>query len=181
MENIEIWKDIEGFEGLYQVSNKGRVRSLDRYIWNHKQKGKVLKPQSKNNKYLQVSLSNKGSEKKCKHTYIHILVAKAFIPNPRGCTQVNHKDFDKTNNHVENLEWVTQQENLIHFRESLYCRKVEEEKNRRTASKVFDRILKHKDQIIDVYNSGLSVEETAKIVGVGRDFTSGVLKIFGLL
>ena len=104
--NKEIWKDIAGYEKMYQVSNLGRVRSLDRYSWNgYKywlQKGKILKPCQQKSGYLNVDLSNGHSKS---HKYrVHRLVAQAFIPNPNNYPQVNHKDEDKSNNKVEKLE-----------------------------------------------------------------------------
>ena len=105
----EIWKDIKGFEGLYQVSNLGRVRGLDRIAvskrgWSKKVKGEILTPSKHHYGYLQVSLTKNG---KGKSVWIHSLVARAFIPNPYNLPQVNHKDENKTNNRVENLEWCT--------------------------------------------------------------------------
>lgn len=103
----EIWKDIEGYEGLYQVSNLGNVRSLDRAIdscYNSKQsiKGKVKIQELKNNGYMRVTLCKDG---KCKHYHVHRLVAEAFIPNPDNLPFCNHMDEDKTNNKSSNLEW----------------------------------------------------------------------------
>lgn len=112
----EIWKDIEGYEGLYQVSNFGRVKSLNIIKFNqfssYKHKGRVLKLQlNKQTGYMYVNLSKLKSYKT---TSIHRLVAKAFIPNPENKSQVNHKDGNKFNNYVENLEWCTQIENSFH-------------------------------------------------------------------
>lgn len=108
----EIWKDIAGYEGLYQVSNLGNVRSLDRLAFNGKQMclviGKDLKLRLQKNGYVRVSLS-KGS--KIKYCNIHRLVAEAFIPNPNNLPEVNHKDEDKTNNRVENLEYCDRKYN----------------------------------------------------------------------
>lgn len=96
---MEIWRDIKDFEGLYQVSNLGRVRSF-----NYRQTGqtKVLKLSKDKFGYLQVSLFKNG---KLKTFRVHRLVAEAFIPNLLGEPQVNHIDEDKQNNHVSNLEW----------------------------------------------------------------------------
>lgn len=110
--SIEIWKDIEGYESMYQVSNMGRVRALDRVKPNSGgqiAKGHIL-PQSDNGHgYRFVSLwkFNKG-----RRFYVHRLVASAFIPNPNNFPIINHKDENKSNNRYENLEWCTQKYNI---------------------------------------------------------------------
>lgn len=105
---MEIWRDIEGYEGLYQVSSDGRVKSLEKVNNNHLVKEKILKSGNNGMGYLFVVLSKEG---KIKNYTIHRLVAQAFLPNPDNLPQVNHKDEDKSNNRVENLEWCTQQYN----------------------------------------------------------------------
>lgn len=104
----EIWKDIEGYEGLYQVSNTGKVRSL-----NYGRTGKVkeLVPTPTRNGYLQVTLCENGEKKPFR---VHRLVAQAFLPNPDNLPVINHLDEVKHNNHVSNLEWTTQKENLLY-------------------------------------------------------------------
>lgn len=102
----EIWKDIDGYDGKYQVSNLGSVRSTRFY--GH-EKIRVLKPQTNSAGYLKVSLVDCSGN--IKQKTIHRLVALAFIPNPDGLEMVNHKDEDKTNNIVENLEWCTRSYN----------------------------------------------------------------------
>lgn len=108
----EVWKDIAGYEGLYQVSNQGNVRSLDR-VSEHNFSGKITlkgteKKPSFDGKYLFVVLSKEG---KRKQVTVHRLVAEAFIPNPQGLPCVNHKDENKKNNVVDNLEWCTNKYN----------------------------------------------------------------------
>ena len=113
----EIWKDIEGYEGLYQVSNIGRVRSLDRCVERNGGisfiKGRILKPArcGRQCNYWFVGLSKNG---KVKQHYIHRLVAQAFIPNPENLPEVNHKDERPENNCVDNLEWCTALYNLTY-------------------------------------------------------------------
>ena len=104
----EIWKDIQGYEGLYQVSNLGRVKSLERYKSNHSCKQlvpeRIIKVRKNWDGYLKVTLCKDGKVKTYK---VHRLVATAFIENPDNLKEINHKDEDKINNCVENLEWCT--------------------------------------------------------------------------
>lgn len=104
----EIWKAIKGYEGLYEVSNLGNVRSLDRIDRiNHFWKGNMLK--LKNDKgYYRATLCKDGNKKMF---FIHRLVAEAFILNPNNYPIINHKDENPLNNRVENLEWCTHQYN----------------------------------------------------------------------
>lgn len=111
---IEEWKSVPGYEGLYEVSSYGMVRSLDRYVRCKSksyrlQKGSILSPAKDKNGYLKVVLNCNG---KCKTINVHRLVAEAFIPNPNNLREVNHLDEDKTNNIVENLEWCDRKYNL---------------------------------------------------------------------
>lgn len=104
----EIWKDIKNYEGLYQVSNLGRVKSINRVV----KRGdnfkpvceRILKPGGKNRGSYFVILSKNG---KSSTKYIHRLVAQAFIPNPNNLPVVNHKDENPLNDNVDNLEWCT--------------------------------------------------------------------------
>lgn len=105
---VDGWKNIKGFVGLYQIHNSGIVRSLDRKVWNRNgyklESGKILKPNILAKGYFQVYLTNAGITK-C--LQVHRLVAEAFIPNPNDLPQINHIDEEKSNNHVDNLEWCT--------------------------------------------------------------------------
>ncbi len=109
----EIWKAVSGFEGFYEVSNKGNVRSLDRTVTRKDGvvvsfKGKRLLPRLNQDGYLQIQIS-KGD--KIKTIRVHRLVADTFLPNPSSMPEVNHKDEDKTNNAVTNLEWCSHKYN----------------------------------------------------------------------
>ena len=98
----EIWKDIQGYEGMYQVSSHGRVRS---FKWN---RCKILKTRKDKKGYIVVTLTKHSKNYVPK---VHRLVAIAFIPNPNNLPQVNHKDEDKSNNNIDNLEWCTNEYN----------------------------------------------------------------------
>lgn len=112
----ETWKNIPGYENLYQVSNLGNVKSVDRIVrqWNGYNysekiyKGTILK-QYDNKGYKRVLLYKNG---KVKNYFVHRLVAQVFIPNPQKLSQVNHKDENKINNNVENLEWCSSTYNI---------------------------------------------------------------------
>lgn len=109
----EIWKDVVGYEGYYQVSNLGRVKSLDRYVQRGQGTrlvhGRILNQAVNTNGYLRVILS-RGN--KTKNTLVHRLVAEAFIPNPEHAAVVDHIDNNRQNNSVSNLRWCTQSENI---------------------------------------------------------------------
>jgi hypothetical protein len=123
--NIEVWKDITGYEGYYQVSNLGRVKRVQNttsvYNWQAKKhcdvtiKETVLR-QNYNGHYCLVALSLRG--KVCK-SYVHRLVATAFVPNPLNKREVNHTDFNKLNNKVENLEWCNSKENQTYSADAM--------------------------------------------------------------
>lgn len=106
----EIWRPIVGYEGLYEVSNCGRIRSLVfRNGASCFQRKKLLSSIDHGNGYRYVSLTSDGERK---NHYVHRLVADAFVPNPNGCSVVDHIDFDRSNNSASNLQWLTQKENV---------------------------------------------------------------------
>ena len=112
---MEIWKAIKDYEGLYVVSDIGKVKGLHRSVVHMGRKitikEKILHNRVNNFGYKEVRLSKDG---KTTTKFIHILKAQAFIPNPEGKKEVNHKDGNKVNNHISNLEWVTHAENIKH-------------------------------------------------------------------
>lgn len=116
---MEAWKDIPGYEGLYQVSNYGRVKGLERSVENnhrsHRPERIVAQSEAgkptNGQRYLQVGLWHNG---KVKRFLVHRLVAEAFVPNPESKGTVNHKNTNKHDNRAENLEWATQKENVRH-------------------------------------------------------------------
>lgn len=123
---MEVWKDIQGYEGRYQISNKGRVKGLpinEKFC--KRSEEIVLKPFVCGSGYQEVILSLDGQRKP---KLIHRMVAEAFLPNPTEKREVNHKDGNKLNNEYTNLDWVTPSENIIHSYAKLphkkYSRKV---------------------------------------------------------
>ena len=116
------WRDIEGYEGIYQVSNLGQVRSLN---YRRMDKVKILKLIKDKENYLLTHLSNNGERKTYK---VHRLVAKTFIPNPNSKPQVDHIDTNSSNNKVFNLQWVTGKENSNNPLTIKHTRKASREK-----------------------------------------------------
>ena len=113
---MEIWKDVIGFEGAYQVSNFGNAKSVDRKVKHNfgglaLKKGKLLKLIPDKDGYLRVNLKR---QQKTNNRIVHRLVASAFIDNPENKPQVNHKNGIKNDNRVENIEWCTTFENRQH-------------------------------------------------------------------
>jgi hypothetical protein len=172
----EVWRDIKGYKGRYQISSFGRVKSLGRYhsLW-HKWVNKIifLKPNLVKG-YYRVSLSKNSCKKK---RMIHFLVAQAFIPNPLNKPQVNHKDGNKQNNYADNLEWVTAKENIRHSWDVLDSSKRRKAISLRNKLKVGKLNPAYKGRVICL-NSGKvfeSANEITKILGLSRSALCGVL------
>lgn len=115
----EAWKSIDGYEGLYEVSNTGLVRSLN---FNNTSRAKILKPGNNGWGYLAVNLCKDGIHKRI---LVHRLVAEAFLPNPLNLETVNHKDENRANNNVSNLEWMSRTDNLAYSQPQQAERKVQ--------------------------------------------------------
>lgn len=171
---LEIWKDIEGFEGRYQISNYGRVKSLDRIVFNNgsnligKRKGIILKPGINGAGYYFVNFWDGFRNKAFR---IHRLVALAFCDAYVKGLHVNHKNGHKLNNSPENLEWVTPSENIKHaIRTGLNPRK-SGEKNHRS-------LLTEQDVLSmrDLYKQGLSqIEISNKFNSVTKGTIKNIL------
>ena len=172
---MEIWKAIEGTNGTYEVSNTGKVRCL-----NYKMTGKTkeLTCTEKVGGYLQLRVTVDG---KRKTVVVHRLVAKAFIPNPENKPEVNHKDGNKKNNHVDNLEWATRSENIRHAVASGLREKVAEAASKR--GKVWIKEL-HKMQKNPVVATNIktgeqmefsSQQEAAEALGLQKAHISSVI------
>lgn len=140
---MEIWKDIKNYENWYQVSNYGRIRSIDRLVntsIKHNEyclkKGKLLKLNEKRNGYLTVDLTKNSNKKTIS---VHRLVAETFIPNIENKEQVNHINANKKDNRVENLEWVTAEENRNHAKENnLYISKRKQKVRCKQTNMIFE-------------------------------------------
>lgn len=166
----EEWRDIEGFEGLYQVSNYGRVKSFVRHLG--RKPFNYLKPKSDKDGYLQVALAK---NKKQYTKKVHRLVAMAFIPNPNNYPQVNHKDEIKSNNHVDNLEWCTNSYNQKYG--TCSRRKKEHTDYKKIAAKNSKPILQIKNGVVIAeYSSALEATKKYKPNAPNPSNISGVCK-----
>lgn len=165
--NSEIWKPIEGTDGKYEVSNTGKVRSL-----NYKNTGKIveLKPAPDPKGYIKTMIPINGKYTTVK---IHRLVAKAFVPNPECKPQVNHKDGNKNNNAADNLEWITNIGNAHHAMDhGLF-------KNSLKATS--DANSRRKKQVIAIDPNGRqitfeSINEASRALKVNRRHIQAILK-----
>jgi NUMOD4 motif./HNH endonuclease. len=170
--NDEIWKDIKGFEGLYQISNLGNIKSLPRKRYSgagkyYIQQEKIMKTYLKSCGYKSIKL--KYPDGKYIHKDIHKLMAIAFIPNPDNLPQINHKNGIKTDNRIDNLEWCTPSHNAQHALNTGLKKPLQGEKHGR-------HILTEKEVIEIRKIKNINVIETAKKHGVHKDTIWCILK-----
>lgn len=162
---MEKWLDVVGYEGIYEISDEGRVRSKEGKTTFSKQhgtrswKGRLLKPRPSTQGYLRVSLFK---NKKRKEFLIHRLVAEAFIPNPDNKEIINHKDGNKRNNNLKNIEWCNYKDNLQH---------------------AYDNKLNKREKTIKITNKATkqefvfrNMQEASGFLGKSRGFVSNILK-----
>jgi len=158
-----VWKKIQGFEKTYEISSSGEIRSLDRLCVdslgrNRYRRGKVLVPDIAPNGYYRVTLSVDGKKTQ---KYVHRLLAEHFIPNPFLLPQVNHKDGNKLNCNLNNLEWVTARENVLH---------------------AYSNGLIHHVSGKDHPNFGKLGKESKRAIGVvAKSVTTGEVKVYGAM
>ena len=157
----EIWKDIKGYEGLYQVSNRGRVKSLERIVMRKNGRPysvpELIKARQIDRKgYDRIGLNKNGKKKRF---FVHRLVLQAFNSSSDETLEVNHIDGNKLNNNVENLEWVTSSENSIHaFKNNLHNHQGE----RNTNASITDSEAK---EIKKLKGKGLTQKEVGEMFG----------------
>lgn len=151
----EIWKDVKGFEGLYMVSNYGRIKSIDHYVkcnsGRRLVRGKILKPCDRGNGYPFVTMGKGGKQY---NVSIHRAVALAFIPNPDNLPEVNHKDTNPSNFDVNNLEWCDRTYNNNYAKRAF---KAAQKKKKRIVQLDGDNIIKIWDSLSEIQkNMGFS-------------------------
>lgn len=176
---IEIWRDIKGFEGYYQISNLGNIKGLDRKVKSSKSKSGFRLVKSKPiathiDKYGYVSVRLR-KEGKTKAFTIHRLVAIAFIPNPNNYPSINHIDENKLNNNVQNLEWCTvRYNNLYNNRQKKINKKLQ--LTNKNSKAVLQYTLNGK-----LLKEFISIKDAARKTGINRksisDCCRGILKI----
>lgn len=160
----EIWKEVEGYEGVLEISNLGNGRTLNRDFngigfcgskTTQTTKGQPCRRNIKRNGYVQFAVRAFGIRK---WFLVHRLVALVFIPNPNNYGFINHKDGNKENNHYSNLEWTTSKRNMIHAHENGLCRIMEKHY----------KVKLNKDQVREILESNLSQKNLASKYGVSR-------------
>jgi len=161
---MEAWKDILRHEGKYQINRSGTVRSLDRYVAGKLgskrfQKGVTLRPYIDKHGYIRVVLYNEDN--KAKHLLLHRVIAENYLVKKEGKDVVNHIDGNKTNNSVENLEWVTTRENVIHA--------VRNDLIKRNILKSFEV-----EEVVEGISDGFTTKEIANYYDVKPHYIRGI-------
>jgi hypothetical protein len=160
---IEIWKDIKDYEGLYQVSNLGRIKSLERYKDNHGTKqlipSKMKSTRKDSQGYLLLDLYK---DNKSKTVRVHRLVAEMFIDNVENKETVNHIDGNKENNCIDNLEWATYKEQNNHF----YKNNLKSEENISKAIKAMNKALSKRVRCLNDNKEYVSASDAARTIGI---------------
>ena len=174
----EIWKDIEEFKGLYQVSNLGNVKGLDRWSspTNHIYEKVLSKNWIDKDQYINLTLCKDGKRYK---RHIHRLVALHFVKKPSDNPQleVNHKDLNKQNNNADNLEWVTPLENKVHYHSSLKYQKAKIKMKQTYYEKGKVREAIYKEGIIFMYlYTDLTIHEIAKHAKTSTTYIRRMIK-----
>ncbi|MFA2595213.1 NUMOD4 domain-containing protein [Bacillus cereus] len=172
---MENWKDIKGYEGIFQISSLGRVRSLPKLTRNrhgeYMTKVKIIKGWVKEAGYVCVTLKVDGVKR---HFRVHRLVAEAFIPNPLNKKQVNHIDGNKSNNQENNLEWVTAKENIAHAFETGLNKPIREKKPVLMLDRETGKVLREFDSVREVYGIlGIQPSNIVKVIKGKRNHTGG--------
>lgn len=166
MKDKEEWKPIKGYEGIYEISNYGRVKSLKGWD-GHKyiSRERILAPsKQQTNKYYMRSIVGLIKEGKREMHKVHRLVARAFIPNPNNYKIVNHKDGNPLNNRVNNLEWCSQKMNIDHaINNELTITRI----------KTIDR-----ETMVELLNNNFNYDEIADILGVAKGTVFNYIRKF---
>lgn len=170
---MEIWKDIKDYEGLYQVSNTGKVKSLQRHKKNHT-KIQIVEEKIKNTRkdrqgYLLLDLYKDNKQKTIR---VHRVVAETFIPNPENKETVNHMDGDKRNNEVKNLEWSSFKEQNIHF----YEKKLKTDESIEKAIKAMNKASSKKTKCLSDGVIYSSASEASRAAGVSASLIMRVCR-----
>lgn len=170
--NKEIWKDIAGYEGLYQVSNTGKVKSLKRKVYAGKEKmrwqyERILSENKTNGNGYKIVTLNKNS--KGQNKYVHRLVAETFLKNENNYKYINHKDENKFNNCVDNLEFCTAQYNSTY--NNLHIRNGLKNRNNKYSKKILQ--LNDNDEIINIFPS---ISEASRQLNVSCQAISDCLR-----